>query len=357
MTLVIFWKTGLADGISVCFFSLTVSDLFCLALFLASTVLAILDVPFHVRPYVSFYWVCFILPFYALLFYNTSTLTTVFLTVQKCCCVVLPLKFKDAFSRARCAAVNVCIYCVVSVTFIPFTMTVVPFHPGFDPTTNSTRLMFYLSSFFSDEVLPAIKAINYVSIPIVSEISVFFCTLLLTVRLQQSLKFRSSGAVQSGAANRDYKIGTRAKEGAENSSVIRQNVVKRFLKSDCGSETTRVSWDTPSDIKADGDVAFEDFRKPSKINPMSSTKERRATQAVKTVALIFVLANSPDVIVYLTNLVVPEFSASYRNTYRLCIELQDLLHVINMSVNIFVYLKFNSKFLRTFRATYGFLLC
>nr|KAI8748295.1 adenosine receptor A1-like [Biomphalaria glabrata] len=89
----------------------------------------------------------------------------------------------------------------------------------------------------------------------------------------------------------------------------------------------------------------------SSIQPMSR-KELRATQAVNVVAILFVIANTPDVILFLVSLLEPEFSAlgSYYDLFRVCVELEDFLHVINLSVNLFVYLKFNTRFAETFKS-------
>lgn len=187
LTLAVFWRSGLGDGISVVFFALTVSDLMCMALYLTATQFVYADLTLLVRPYVSLYWVGYILPFYAITFYIISILITVFLAVQKCCCVALPLTFKDKFSRNRCIAVIVCIYLGIFALYVLYTISVFPFHPGFDYSTNSTRLIFKKTIVF-----PIIKSFAYIFIPIVSEVIVLFCTILLTIKLEQSAKFRMS---------------------------------------------------------------------------------------------------------------------------------------------------------------------
>ncbi|CAL1539902.1 unnamed protein product, partial [Lymnaea stagnalis] len=333
LALVIFWKTGLNDGISVCFFSLTISDLLCLVTFLSATLLGILDLNFNVKPYVSLYWVSYMVPFYAVMFYNISTVTTIFLAIQKCCCVVMPLKFKDTFSRGRSLAINLCAYCGVMITFIPFTISALPFQPTYDTSTNSTRLVFYFSKFFLTEIFPVLKAITYISIPIISEIVVLFCTILLTIRLRQSLKFRRSVAGRCVIKKGDFH--TREENGHKNLKAFKSDTQPRSDK----NLTT-----------------FETDKQPrSEKNVPASKNELRVTQAVNVVATIFVLSNSPDVVVFFASLVVPEFSGfgQYRHTYTLCLVLQDLLHIVNMSVNIFVYLKFNSRFRKKFLSTFG----
>ncbi|CAL1539895.1 unnamed protein product, partial [Lymnaea stagnalis] len=341
LALVIFWKTGLGDGISVCFFSLTVSDLLCLVTFLAATLLGMLDLNFNVKPYVSLYWVSYVVPFYALMFYNISIVTIVVLAIQKCCCVAMPLKFKDTFSRGRSIAFNVCIYCGIMITFIPFTAITLPFRSNFDTSTNSTRLVFYLSKLYLTEIFPVLKAINYISIPIISEIVVLFCTILLTIRLRQSLKFRSSAAVRGA----DKRISVQTREENRQLSSSKSNRDRYYTTS------------LPSKLKKlENRFGFpKNPKQPrSDKNLTASKNEFRVTQAVNLVATIFVLSNSPDVVVFFASLVVPEFSGlgQYRHTYTLCIELQDLLHIVNMSVNLFVYLKFNSRFRKIFLSTF-----
>ncbi|XP_059177579.1 uncharacterized protein LOC131956951 [Physella acuta] len=325
LTLAVFWRSGLNDGISVGFFALTVSNLMCMALYLTATEFVYADLTLRVRPYVSLYWVGYILPFYAITFYIISTLITVFLAVQKCCCVALPLTFKDQFSRNRCIAIIACIYSGIFALYVLYTISVFPFQPGFDYSTNSTRLIFKKSDFYSTTVFPIIKGFAYIFIPIISELIVLFCTILLTIKLEQSAKFRMS------ATN---------KKEVRLASIEQVKTPIEEVNTNTHKPITGVKRRNPHSSLGNG--------KEEKSKEIMSKREMRATQSVNMVAILFVVCNTPDVAVYLASLVVSDFSSSgrYVNTYWLCLELQDLMHVINMIVNLFVYLKYNSKFRR-----------
>ncbi|CAL1534904.1 unnamed protein product, partial [Lymnaea stagnalis] len=340
LALIVFLKTGIGDGISVSFFSITVSDLICLATFLVATLLGLLDLTFQVKPYVSLYWVSYVLPFYGLMFYNISTLLTLFLAVQKCCCVAMPIKFKNQFSRSRCLAVSVGIYGATMVTFIPFTVSALPLQPGFDIATNSTRLVFCFSPFFLNQVFPVLKGISYISIPIVSEFTVLLCTILLTVKLNQSLRFRNRAHTATTTVLKDEIFSTKT-----HLSPI-ESIPDVLLKSREDQPMENVSHRPSNEVK-------ETIRRKTNKS-RAFKKELRLTQAVNVVAFIFVVLNSPNIGIFFTSLVLPQFSGigKYGNTYAVCLEINDLLNVINMSVNLFVYLKFNSRFKQTFVTTF-----
>ncbi|KAI8779217.1 adenosine receptor A1 [Biomphalaria glabrata] len=324
MALVTFCRSGLSDGISVCFMALTLSDKLCLLSYLLASILGYLDLEVRVKPCIDLYYVSYIFPFYGLLFYNISTSITVFLAIQKCCCISLPWNFKSYFSKRRCVAAVCCIYLSGFILYVPFTATAFPFVEAFDLTTNSTRLTFAWSAVYLQDVFPVLKAINYISIPFIAEILVLISTVVLATKLKESVKFRDS---MSGKT-----ITTRNSGNCYCSPSL-------LIHS---PETSNFSTHS---------VAQKYKIKNYKAQPMT-TKELRATQAVNVVAILFVASNSPDVIVYLASLLSPKFSAFglYHNTFKLCIELQDLLHVCNLSVNLFIYLKFNTKFYKTFKA-------
>uniref|UniRef100_A0A2C9KPX0 G-protein coupled receptors family 1 profile domain-containing protein n=1 Tax=Biomphalaria glabrata TaxID=6526 RepID=A0A2C9KPX0_BIOGL len=322
LALLTFRKSGLRDGISVCFMALTLSDKLSLLANTLANLVGYFDLELHIKPYISLYYVSYIFPFYGLMFYNISTMITVFLAIQKCCCISLPWNFKSYFSKRRCIAAVCGINFVCCILNIPFTATAFPFVEAFDSTTNSTRLTFAWTKAYRFDVFPVLKAINYISIPFIAEILVLISTVILATKLKESVKFRDS--------------------------VSGKTFLTRSSKSDNISSSLRTQLNSPqaSNIKiySGKNVAAQ---------PMS-TKELRATQAVNVVAILFVATNSPDVIVYMASLLFPQFSSQgfYHNTFRLCIELQDLLHVLNLSVNLFIYLKFNTKFYKTFKALF-----
>ncbi|KAI8779216.1 adenosine receptor A1 [Biomphalaria glabrata] len=324
LALLVFQKCRLRDGISVCFMVLTLSDGICLLTFLLGSLMGLLDMELQVRPYISLFYVSYILTFYGVMFYNISTMITVFLAIQKCCCISLPWNFKSYFSKRRCVAAVCCIYLSGFILYIPFTATAFPFVEAFDLTTNSTRLTFAWSTIYLNEVFPVLKAINYISLPLIAEVLVLISSLILSAKLNESIKFRNS---LSG----DSMIDSHSKQKNESSKLS-------LAKMDSNNTVINIEPQKVNTVK-------------SSIQPMSR-KELRATQAVNVVAILFVIANTPDVILFLVSLLEPEFSAlgSYYDLFRVCVELEDFLHVINLSVNLFVYLKFNTRFAETFKS-------
>ncbi|KAH9495680.1 hypothetical protein Btru_016026 [Bulinus truncatus] len=347
LTLLVFYKCGLKDGISVCFVALTLSDGICITASLLASMFAYLELELHVRPYVSLFYVSYLLPFYGLMFYNISTVITSFLAVQKCCCIALPWNFKSYFSKGRCVASVCCIYSFCFITFIPFTVIVFPFQPSHDVLTNSTRLLFVWSSTYFNEIFPVLKALNYISIPFTAEIVVLISTVILTAKLRESAQFRASSATVHQ---------TTAKETTKKSSALSaapfsdRNYPEASFSLAFANDNKCVASGTASLVTeaatTQNHVITKSQSEVKSGTRSMSQKELRATRAVNMVAIIFVVTNTPDVIVFLGSLLAPSFSGTgaYYNTYELCLELQDLLHVVNMSVNLFVYLKFNTRF-------------
>ncbi|KAK6979540.1 adenosine receptor A1 [Biomphalaria glabrata] len=329
LALLVYQKCGLKDGISVCFTALTISDEICLLASFMASLLGYLDLEVHVKPYLSLYYISFILPFYGFMFYNISTAITVFLAIQKCCCISLPWNFKSYFSKRRCVAAVCCIYLSGFILYIPFTATAFPFVEAFDLTTNSTRLVFSWPKAFLNDVFPILKAINYISIPFIAEILVLISTVVLAIKLGESVKFRYSAS--------GFVTPTKAQNNTPTS--------KCFLGATSLS-TESAKCQTISDLGK---------QKSSHGVHSLTAKDLRATLAVNVVAILFVTTNTPDVVVFLGSLLSPQFSSTgrYYNTYKLCIELQDLLHVVNLSMNLFIYLKFNTRFAIVFKTLFS----
>ncbi|RUS72078.1 hypothetical protein EGW08_020160 [Elysia chlorotica] len=78
------------------------------------------------------------------MFINISLLTTVFVSVERCLCVVMPLKVKFLVGTRRTHAANVSFYLFIFATYIPdfISKTLEWRH---DPKTNATRLMMSLA--------------------------------------------------------------------------------------------------------------------------------------------------------------------------------------------------------------------
>ncbi|KAH9492984.1 hypothetical protein Btru_022819 [Bulinus truncatus] len=336
ISLILFWKCKLDDGITICFFALTVSDLICLASYLVATWLGYLDMNMGIKPNISLYWIAYIIPFYGIQFSNTSSLITLFLSVQKCCCVAMPFQFKNTFSKTRCTCVIMLINCVMLVTYIPFTVSVFPFQSVTDTSTNTTRLVLIWSSFHLNQILPMVKIVSFILIPITSEIVVLFCTILIAVKLRESARFRKITVARNVNANFINIIENK------NTSPTLPKIPSYETRNKCRKRTA-------STEDAAADKIFNKFKSTSTIDCQTFQSERdfRATLAVNVVAAIFVISNSPDIVLYLMSLIFPDFTGTglFRNTYKLCLEIQDLLHVLHMSTNMFIYLKFNSRYL------------
>ncbi|XP_005103952.1 uncharacterized protein LOC101858652 [Aplysia californica] len=305
VNIVIFVKTGLEDSVTISFLALAISDLGFSVFFLLMRIFGILSNVYKLGPTVSMGTISYLLFWYMNLFFDISVLVTTFTAVEKCCCVAIPLLFKNVFTRFRTVITLVVIYLAVLVTYIP-TFSSHGLKLKFDPVRNHSRYV-YANRSYTMLVFDIYTVFNRMVIPFVSQVAVLFCMVVLTIKLQVATKKRREMT-------------------SEQSCEVNESNDRKNKEKVLGKGKNRLS-----------------------------RKEWRVVQAVNLVAGIFVASNLPEIVISFCALYYPEFSdfGRYKNLYRVVTSLQDLITVTSAAVNIFVYLGYNSKYRQEFLRSIG----
>ncbi|XP_005096769.1 uncharacterized protein LOC101854320 [Aplysia californica] len=288
--MIVFIKIGLEDGITVAFFALAISDLLFVGIYFVICALALLHNVLKLRGYVRFNSLGFLLIWYSSAFFDASMLITVFLAVQKCACVAIPLLFKNVFTRSRCVVVVVVIYVGTFTWYMPL-LSQQGMKERFDRRTNTTALMYKAPPHFL-LMLQLFKSVSRTVLPGICLSLIIISVIVLTIKLKQASKFRQASASHGNKDNN---------KNSDSSSM--------------------------------------------KQNP-SSSKELRVIKAVTLVSTIFVVCYIPDIVVSFCQIFFPELSdrGRYRNMRKLVDEIHSVMTTVNSSVNIFVYFTFNTRY-------------
>ena len=106
INIIVFIKTGVRDNVTISLLSLSMSDLAYLVIISPYVVFKGVTHLVQIRLGMSINWLVDItilwVPFYwyDFMFYDISTLITVYISVVRCACVALPFKVKDMFTSA-----------------------------------------------------------------------------------------------------------------------------------------------------------------------------------------------------------------------------------------------------------------
>ncbi|CAL1539177.1 unnamed protein product, partial [Lymnaea stagnalis] len=194
----VFLLLGLRDSFGITFFVLTLADLAYAVLFLTQILLRLAAyVGLSSRaPLVP---VAYLISSYGPMAFDISTALTVFLAVQKCCCVTMPLKFRNAFTRSRTLVILSMITCLALATNLPF-LASQSLVANFDPITNSSSMVLWFSK--DRRIITTVRDVgNRIVLPFASVLVVCFCLFVLIHNLNISVNFRNSFK-----PNNDHKV-------------------------------------------------------------------------------------------------------------------------------------------------------
>ncbi|CAL1530381.1 unnamed protein product, partial [Lymnaea stagnalis] len=221
INIIIFYKQGLHTPVNIGFMGLAFSDLFglvtlewyCLCfnpLFVGSDVNI---VPSEVQHLTA--------GFPHAYFARTTAWITVYLTAERCLCIVAPLKVNRILTPARAAVTICCIYFILLLPLVPEYSTV---HLSWrtDPETNVTLLGIVLTNHLSG--VDGLSFLLYAIIMVASFPLVVLLTAILIFKLRQKTKWRQTSAP---ANSRSENVSKR------DSNVIRTVVVIACLLIAC----------------------------------------------------------------------------------------------------------------------------
>ncbi|CAL1546623.1 unnamed protein product, partial [Lymnaea stagnalis] len=312
-SIVIFLRLGVKDSISVCFFLLSCSDLGGL-LFVVPAIVFSSYVPTYPAEswWVDTSSVGLILIFYYLILFDTSQLITTFIAVQRCCCVVMPFTFKNTFTRSRALVTAAFIFAYCVATYTPL-LAHQGLRPVFDAATNSTVLTFWASE-DRQGYMSLVDKMSGMCLTTICQATIILCLLILAGSLRTSSRFRKSMTSSSS-------------EISERKTFKKVNRVSGTQS----AATTKKNRDVTKNVSG-------------------SRREIQAVQSATFVSVLFVLCNTPKVVLAYAFIVEPELGlyGRYQNIYYVVNILRNTVEYINVSLNILVYLRFNTRYRQSF---------
>ncbi|KAK3720489.1 hypothetical protein RRG08_058377 [Elysia crispata] len=339
-------KQGINTCVSLCLVCLSASDFL-------STVAGFCSLPprvlmfLNIRPGFDPFAFYFFMVYMSALFYDASNILTAFLSLERCLCVCLPLKFKDIFTFWRGVAVIVCIFLLCFGLLLPHFLS-----SGFEMRTsgNSTFLALWLSPDRA-AVDVYIDTVHFCQTTVVTS-TVFVCTLLMIVSLNHSSKFqgRKKNAIVNGKSAERESRG----KNTESSGVTHTQQGGDDRTSGMNMETRY------EDIQGETKVPEKDPQKSRQTikvlksitrNSDKTTKSSRNLNVIKTVIILCVICfvcNLLRIAVSTATHLEPRlrFGKKYGNVFQILLAVYYVFQLLNCSLNIFVYYRFNESFRR-----------
>ncbi|XP_076448433.1 uncharacterized protein LOC143285105 [Babylonia areolata] len=196
VNIIIFTKQGLRDRINVCLFSLALADLgYLLALFIYKSFSHIT----LVSKAVGAYWKIRSLNTILGVFWGfsaVSNLLTLLVSVERCLCVVSPLKAKQLLKTKVMVILIVLIYFLILSSSLIFNAK---FTVGskLDENTNTTLYTAVLSDFYLQNKVFVDIVYNYllaIALPFASLVVVIFSTITTVIFLKRALSWKQKSA-------------------------------------------------------------------------------------------------------------------------------------------------------------------
>lgn len=304
-----FITMGLNDGVIISFLALAVFDLsylivsFCLGV---ATVFYVVEfrykLIFPIEPFgikVFFFNIM-------ILINVCNMLTTTYLAVARCMCIVKPLQFKNTFTSGRAIMVmaGIALFAVCSYTPLLANMAM---KMKFDRKLNTSRPSLWLSA-YRESIKVIVWTLMEMALPLVTEVIVIVCIIVMADSLRASARFRQS--------------------------------------------STTVSHITcESNHHGDSKKTNPDF---SKIPDKLTGKDLRVVQQVVLISVVYIICNTPKILVSVFTNVEREFAIgrTYSILYLAVNSLGKHFEVFNSAVNIIIYYAYNTKFRTVLREKY-----
>ena len=393
LNMMVLVKQGMRTCVSLCLFCLSSTDFFSTLFGLCAIVQNILIYLGRTPGFDPFAFY-FFLVYISGIFYDVSNTLTLFLSLERCLCVCLPLKFKDIFTFRRSVAVIFCIYLLCFGLLLPHFLS-----SGFEMRTsgNSTVLALWLSPDRA-AVDVYVDAVHSCQAAVVTT-AVFVCTLLMIVSLNRSSRF------QGGKGKRLHPANRRA-SGSQGNML--GNMLGRSSASRTQPQAEEPNFEPQTEIESGGKPAYMnehgkgldregkclDCRGKDDTTPHSdknthfsnygekdvttahsdknthssnygendattaqsgkNTQSARNLNVIKTVIVLcticFACNLSRMVVITVTHLETRlGVGKEYENAYLILLALFYVFQLLNCSLNIFVYYRFNQSFRRALR--------
>ncbi|XP_059157917.1 cholecystokinin receptor type A-like [Physella acuta] len=322
INIVVYGRQGVRESVNITFIALSLWDLCNCMLCLATVVCFIINDHFPSAEvdvlavqyvYIGYTRGCT---------YALSTLVTVYLSIERCICIIFPFKVKDIFTRARSLCTNLGILLFGVACFSPAWAS-----QGLqwqrEATLNVSRLVLWVST-SRRQVDLFVDTFNGVVLPTVAQVVITVTSVIMISGVRASSQFRA-----------------RAPKGKDSGSSTMGSVV-----GGPGSSTRAV-----------GGPAPRQGPQRTVAGPTEQTlpnKDGKVAKVVVLVAVIFFMCNLPVLLVAYTRPFVPDMDVgkAYYSLYLMVYTVVYVSGLVNASVNIFVYYFVSSKFRSTFMDTF-----
>ena len=350
LNIIVYLKTGVRDNMTLSFLALSISDLLFLVLMSPHLTVVFMIYRVNYRMQIPIKWLVdrdilfYISYWYAYLFYETSILITVYISVVRCACVAIPFKVKNTFTARRAVAAVIAFFTSVVLLRLPMLMKRQVVRV-FDPVSNTSQLMYKEI----DDGGLANKLNDILSrniIPWSSFVTVLTCLVVMVTKLQASARFRSSGF---GAGPSQTILATNNVDVDFTETSIRQRAGSEELddKSFAGELRDTRTYKAISPPRAVQKPAVSDREK----HQVLSKRQAQVVRSVVLVAVVFITCQLPSMAYSLARRFESQFNASSKDKvpnyvllFAFCSNLSKVFTLINASINIVVYYNFNSRY-------------
>ena len=225
-------------------------------------------------------------------FNRIACLITVYMTIERCLCFVMPLRVKNLITPRRSAVIVVVIFCLFSVT-LPLAYMALQLDWRFDLSRNRTMIMAVHVRPDSGQLLRIRTALN-LTLQMFSLFGLVIGNIALFFSVQKQTNWRSQAAVTSTQLN-----------------------------------------DTAA---ANADVTRTAYR------------NKRLARMIQLLSLVLFITYFSSTVLFISTLIVPKFSfyGLYRNAYMTSWMVAVVSQTLNSSVNIVFYYRMNARFRNTF---------
>lgn len=294
----VYWRLGFKDNVNITFMFLSVCDLSHCLLFNLFVALLIIDVYFPL-PNINTLGLAYVSVAHTRGIPTIlSTLVTVFLSLERCICIMFPFKVKELFTTRRLILFNLS-FVVVALACVCPAFATQGLQWAFDPVTNRTRLVLWLSP-NRPGVEIFVERFNGMVVPLLAQILITGSAGFMVKGIKKSVDFRKEAAM------------------------------------------------TPASISA------QTTSRSTKRNKTMTHGSTKITQVVILLAIIYFVCNLPTLVVLLLRVLIPDTDAGrqQRSLYSILYAIVTLFSLINSSVNIFAYYYVSSRYKHQIRVLF-----
>ncbi|CAG5118175.1 unnamed protein product [Candidula unifasciata] len=308
VNLTVFLKQGRNDCVTICLFALGFSDfLCCFTVFLFSSL--------YISNVMNYFSIIepvaldVVLSYIAAMFYDISQGVTAFISLQRCLCVAMPLRFKDMFTVRRSVVIMLWFYVATTLAYTPHFRTC-GISVRLEATRNNTIPALWETSDRAESIL-WLNYLLHIGVDTIYQLVVVVSAIVMIRGLQKSAKFQST---KSTLATTDF-------------GSVHDNCLKLSQHTTSKNESkSSKPWQT-------------------------SNKNRNVVKTIFALSLLAIVCNTERLVVVYGQRFVPglTFDGAYQIIFFLSARVTFLFSMINASLNVLVYYFLNPSYRKTFQ--------